>query len=282
MVVRNISDTARWAAVFRARESERPDAMFRDPFAARLAGTLGVNIANTLPEGNSHAWAWVARTYVFDQFIEREIQQGVDMVVNLAAGLDARPYRMKLPPALQWIEIDLPEILTYKENILTEEKPGCRLERIRLDLSDVRARNGVLAELAARGGKILVLTEGLIIYLDSAEVVSLAKELAAHAQYQRWILDLHSPGLVRMMQRTTGKQLSQVGAPFKFGPAEGPAFFAPSGWEAMEVRGLLKTAARFKRPPFGLRLLSHLPESKGAQGSRPWSGVCLFCRKSAM
>jgi len=49
-VVRNISDTARWAAVFRAREMERADALFRDPYAERLAGKMGVEIANTLPE----------------------------------------------------------------------------------------------------------------------------------------------------------------------------------------------------------------------------------------
>src|SRR5438445_1735868 len=116
-VVRNISDTARWAAVFRARETERADALFRDPYAERLAGKMGVEIANTLPEGNSHAWAWVARTYLFDQFITQEMRQGTDMVLNLAAGLDARPYRMSLPASLQWIEVDLPEILTYKEEI---------------------------------------------------------------------------------------------------------------------------------------------------------------------
>jgi O-methyltransferase involved in polyketide biosynthesis len=133
-----------------------------------------------------------------------------------------------------------------------------------------------LAELAARARKILVLTEGLLIYLEPSQVVALATELAGHPQFQRWILDMHSPGLLRMMQRTTGKQLSQVGAPFKFGPAEGPQFLEPYGWRAVEVQGLLKTAARFKRPPFGLRLLSHLPEKKGAQGSRPWSGVCMF------
>jgi hypothetical protein len=107
-------------------------------------------------------------------------------------------------------------------------------------------------------------------------VVALAKDLAGHSQFQRWVLDMHSPGLLRMMQRTTGKQLSQVGAPFKFGPPEGPQFLEPYGWRAVEVKGLLKTAARFKRPPFGLRLLSLLPEKKGPQGSRPWSGVCLF------
>ena len=74
-VVRNISDTARWAAVFRARETERADAIFRDPYAERLAGKMGVDIANTLPEGNSHAWAWVARTYLFDKFVAQEIDQ---------------------------------------------------------------------------------------------------------------------------------------------------------------------------------------------------------------
>ena len=39
--IENISDTARWVAVYRAMETERPDAIFRDPFAARLAGDTG-------------------------------------------------------------------------------------------------------------------------------------------------------------------------------------------------------------------------------------------------
>ena len=119
-----------------------------------------------------------------------------------------------------------------------------------------------------------------MIYLDPAEVVLLAKDLAAQPTFQRWIFDLHSPGLLRIMQRTAGTQLSQVGASFKFGPAEGPAFFEPCGWKVIDVQGLLKTSARFKRPPFALRLLSHLPERKGAQGSRPWSGVCLMGRSA--
>ncbi|MBV8866674.1 MAG: hypothetical protein JO210_14875, partial [Acidobacteriaceae bacterium] len=67
--VRNISDTARWVAYFRARESQRPDALFRDQFAELLAGERGFEIANTLPEGNKHDWAWVARTHLFDRFL---------------------------------------------------------------------------------------------------------------------------------------------------------------------------------------------------------------------
>ena len=277
--VRNISDTARWAAYFRAQETKRSDAIFRDPYAERLCGQHGVDIANTLPDGNKHAWAWVTRTYLFDHFITQELQRGVDLVLNLAAGLDARPYRMKLPASLQWIEVDLPEILTYKEEILAGEKPACALERIRLDLADVNARRALFAGLNQRAKKILVLVEGLLIYLSAAEVAALAKDLASGASFQRWLMDLCSPGLLKMMQKTTGKRLSEIGAPFKFAPAQGPEFFSPHGWEPMEVKGILKAAAQFKRPPLLLRLFALLPEKKGPAGNQPWSGVCLFKKK---
>src|SRR5436853_2297097 len=235
-VVRNISDTARWAAVFRARETERADALFRDPYAERLAGKMGVDIANTLPEGNRHAWAWVARTYLFDWFIAQEIEQGTDMVVNLAAGLDARPYRMALPSSLQWIEVDLPEILTSKEQILSGEKPVCALQRVRLDLSDVSARRELFGQLGRKARKALIITEGLIIYLTADEVGSLAQDLAGPPSFQRWILDLASPGLLRLLQKNMGRQLSQGGASLKFGPKEGPEFFMPYGWKPADVR----------------------------------------------
>lgn len=275
-VVRNISDTARWAAYFRAQETTRPDALFRDPFAERLAGQHGVDIAHTLPEGNKHAWAWVTRTYLFDHFLMQELHQGVDLVLNLAAGLDARPYRMQLPASLQWVEVDLPEILAYKEEILANENASCALERVRLDLADGNARRAFFEQLNRRAEKILVLTEGLLIYLSAEEIAALAQDLASGANFQRWILDIASPGLLRMMQRTTGRHLSQVGAPFKFAPAEGLAFFTPHRWQPMEVKAVLQTAAQFKRPPLLLRLLARLPEKKGPAGNRPWSGVCLL------
>jgi hypothetical protein len=94
--IHSISDTAHWVAYFRARESERPDALF-DDLCRALAGARGFQIANTLAEGNKCDWAWVARTCLFDTFLLREIRNGIHLVVNLAAGLDARPYRMQLP-----------------------------------------------------------------------------------------------------------------------------------------------------------------------------------------
>src|SRR5215467_13602968 len=109
--IRNISDTARWVAVYRARESERRDAVFRDPFARVLAGARGEQIAKAMPDAEKNAWSFVARTYAIDRMIAAEVARGADVVLNLAAGLDARPYRMELPASLRWIEVDLPDIL---------------------------------------------------------------------------------------------------------------------------------------------------------------------------
>jgi methyltransferase (TIGR00027 family) len=276
-LVRNVSDTARWVTYFRARETQRPDALFRDPFAERLAGERGFLIANNLPDGNSHEWAWVARTYLFDQFALRVVREGVDLVVNLAAGLDARPYRMDLPPSLEWVEVDFPEIISYKKEILANEKPVCRLERIPLDLSDVPARRSLFADLNRRATKIAVLSEGLLIYFTSEDVGSLAKDLAEELHFKNWILDLASPGQLKLMQRSSGKQLSEAGAAFKFGPAEGPNFFVPFGWEPIDIQGLLKTAAQFKRSPAGLVPMAI--GRTGAPGDFPWTGVCLFNKR---
>jgi methyltransferase (TIGR00027 family) len=275
--VRHVSDTARWVAYFRARETERPDALFCDPYAARLAGEHGFGIANTLADGNKHEWAWVARTYLFDHFLSRAIQAGADMVLNLAAGLDARPYRMDLPDSLQWVEVDFPEIIAYKEEVLANEKPRCQLDRVALDLSDEPCRAKLFADLNSRATNIVIASEGLLIYFSGEEVASLSKSLSAEDHFRSWVIDLASPGQLKLMQRTTGKQLSEAGAAFKFGPPEGAHFFAPYGWEPKEVQGLLKTAAQFKRAP--AELLSLLPEPKGNFTNYPWTGVCLLARR---
>ena len=276
-LLRNISDTALWVAIFRARETERHDALFRDPFARKLAGERGEQIAADMQRGLRDEWPYVARTMRFDQIVTEQIKQGTDMVINLAAGLDTRPYRMDLPSSLQWIEVDLPGILDYKEEILVREKPRCALERVRLDLSDVDGRRALFQRLGRNAKRVLVLTEGLLVYLTRDEVSSLGRDLAAQSTFRDWAIDLCSPGLLKMLQKNLGA-LSEAGSPLKFGPEEGPEFFNASGWKAVEVCSMLKTAARIKRLPFFLRLMSFLPESNGRQGSRPWGAVCHLTR----
>jgi len=272
-LVRNISDTALWVAHYRATETERPDAIFKDPFARALAGERGRQIAKAQKFGDQNAWSFMARTVLFDRFVTEAIRAGADTIVNLAAGLDTRPYRMELPKALRWIEVDLPDILDYKKQIIGDAVPVCSLEQVRQDLSDVPARRTLFARIGAASSRTAVMTEGLLIYLDTLEVQSLARDLAAIPSFQAWIIDLVSPGLMKMMMQRGGDMVTAAGAPVKFAPPEGPDFIEPLGWRPKEVGSLLKTAGRLKRLPLFLKLISLLPEPAKRPPDRPWSAV---------
>jgi len=276
--IRNISDTARWVAVYRARETDRTDAVFRDPFAQRLAGERGEHIAASMSFAEKNSWPFVARTWLIDHVISNQVKLGTDMIINLAAGLDTRPYRMNLPGSLQWIEVDLPEILTYKEDVLRSETPVCRVERIRLDLSDVPARRELFSELGRQANRALVVSEGLLIYLDEKDVTSLGQDLAVTPSFQHWVMDLSSPALLKMLAKKIGAPLNQAGAPLKFAPPEGPDFFARSGWKPVEIHSVMHTAAKLNRLSFFLRIITKI-SSPAFQAKRPWSAVCLLARE---
>ena len=280
MLIRNISDTALLAAVYRARETERPDALFRDPFARRLAGERGEEMAKSLAFSEKNAWSWFTRTYLFDQFITECLGEGCEVVINLAAGLDARPYRLMLPANLKWIEVDLPDITDYKEEILRDEQPSCALERVRLDLADANGRREIFQRLAAEARKALIISEGLIIYLTAEEVGSLASDLASHEPFHYWLLDLASPPLLKMMQKKMGKAFDEAAAPFKFGSAEGPEFFSKFGWKPAAARSMFHTAGELKRLPLMMSFFYHLNKSQDFQPKRPWAGACLLERES--
>src|SRR5690242_7607893 len=120
--IKNVSDTAFAIAYYRALESERAEALFRDPLAVLLAGERGREIAAAMPLPSMTRQIVVIRTCVIDNLIRFAIGQGVDAILNLGAGLDTRPYRMNLPESLLWIEADYPHVIEVKEARLSAEK----------------------------------------------------------------------------------------------------------------------------------------------------------------
>jgi methyltransferase (TIGR00027 family) len=280
--ITHISDTARWVAVYRAMETERPDAIFRDPFARRLAGERGEQAVASIPKARSMAWAMIVRTAVFDEVILSTIAgRGVDTVLNLAAGLDARPWRLELPPSLRWIDVDLPDILNYKTQSLRGEKPRCRYEAMTADLTDEAERRRVLGHVGQVANNALVVTEGLLIYLTEDQVSALARDLAAVPAIKWWVIDLASPRLLKWMSRSWGKNVAQGNAPFRFAPASGTDFFRAAGWKEASYRSSMDEAHRLKREMKGMwlwRFLMRFYPRKRRDEMRRFSGVVLLER----
>ncbi len=242
--MRDISETAHLVAMYRALASECPKALFQDPFARLLAGSQGEMMVAVLGEQQRGVNALAIRTQAIDQMIQRLITtKTVGTVLNLGAGLDTRPYRLALPPTLRWIEVDLPDILTYKEQILQEFQPVCEIDRIKLDLTDFQLRHQLLTEINAAHQPVLVITEGLLAYLTEPQVAALAKDLQQQSQLRWWLLDLASPFLLQQSRRNPEQQIFDQyfadGQPtFLFAPAAGTQFFQPYGWQVREFRSI--------------------------------------------
>jgi methyltransferase (TIGR00027 family) len=242
-------------AGFRALETEREEPLFRDPLAAKLAGDHGRKILATVPKTFVGAWSVVIRTVIIDALIQRAVNEGVDTILNLGAGLDTRPYRMDLPRGLRFVEVDYPHVIELKETRLAEEEPRCRLERVALDLTDRAARKAFLTGMNAEAGKILVLTEGVTPYLTDADVGALADDLRRTEKVRFWITDYFSPEAIKFGAKLRRRFMRN--APFQFTPKDWFGFFAEHGWKASEVRYISEEADRLGRPiplPLWLRL----------------------------
>jgi methyltransferase (TIGR00027 family) len=247
--IHDVTDTAIWVAGYRAMESERADALFRDPLAARLAGERGRALAENMAGARQFEWSLVVRTCVIDAYIREAIADGFDAVLNLGAGLDTRPYRLELERDFRWIEVDHAKLIELKEERLRGEVATCDLERVKADLADPAVRRAVLARVASQGRKVLVLTEGVIPYLSAEEVAALARDLHEHPSFHAWIVDYTSPFLTRQMARRRDVRKQLGNAPRRFFVADWEAFFRDNGWRLARMRYLSVEGEQYGRPP---------------------------------
>jgi len=280
-IMEHVSDTAFWVAHFRAKENARPRALFRDPYAQRLTGARGKAFADAAPRVSRYTeWTVIARTVIIDRFIERAVNEGVDAIINLGAGLDARPYRMKLPTNLRWIEADYADLIEYKNGILKSEQPTCSLTRVGVDLADTQARRQFLQAAVPDAKNVLILTEGVIPYLSPEEVAVLAQDLFAHERFCYWVAEYIRKDIYRYLQ-SAAREGELKNSPFKFFPQEWYPFFEKYGWVEQETRFISEIASEFNRtlplPAFARFILMFVPRRVKEQALRS-SGFVLFER----
>jgi methyltransferase (TIGR00027 family) len=276
-------------AMYRAKEGERPDALFSDPLSLKLAGERGQRIVTGLWGSNWASarqarimiWHMALRTYIIDRFITTAIERGATAILNLGAGLDTRPYRLVVPNTLQWIEVDYPRVIELKESALSAEHPRCKLERIKLDLTDRAARLQLFSSINERFSNVLVLTEGVVPYLTESDVAMLADDLRAQAAFKKWIVDYFSRQAIAYRARSMRAQMQN--APFRFDPIDYYEFFQQHGWRAQQTRYLWDEGVNIGRPmplplvaTFWLKLLGPFISQARHDVIRKFMGYVVF------
>jgi methyltransferase (TIGR00027 family) len=190
--------TALGVARLRAEESRRPDRLFDDPLAAAFVNA----VPDAFPENTSvDDWLSVLLFHgssgpgSFDEYLLAATAHGCRQILLLAAGLDTRAFRLDWPSGTRLIELDLPEVMAFKDTILTEQAATPRCERTMLHADLCGHWSGELTRVGFRRSEPTAwLAEGLLLYLSAHEVDRLLTTVTdLSADGSRLALDYGSP-----------------------------------------------------------------------------------------
>ncbi|BBY05729.1 class I SAM-dependent methyltransferase [Mycobacterium noviomagense] len=174
----SVGATATMVAAQRALSSER--GLIDDPFAAPLVRAVGIDVYTRLVNGeipvgegsdfdpDRMARGMAVRTRFYDRHFLDAVESGVRQVVILAAGLDARAYRLPWPAGTVVYEVDLPEVIDFKTSTLRKLGAEPKVERrtVAVDLRDDWP--AALREAGFDSGAPAAWSaEGLVVYLPS-------------------------------------------------------------------------------------------------------------------
>jgi methyltransferase (TIGR00027 family) len=237
--------TSRWIAANRAREAEAPEPLFDDPYAAALAGEEGFALlaagqkAKPWPTADGPDPYLSIRTRFFDDALMRVANEAnLRQVVLLAAGMDARAFRLPWPEGTTLFEVDRDDVLDHKEAVLhaLSARPKCPRQVVLADLGGdwvgALLQAGFDAERPAA-----FLAEGLLAYLEPEAVTSLLGALRGFARPGSWLgLDVIGSGLISSPYSKPFLELFQrLGCPWRFSTDEPEQLLARYGWSARAV-----------------------------------------------
>jgi O-methyltransferase involved in polyketide biosynthesis len=193
-----VSATTLWTLRNRAVEAERPDAVIDDPWAIRLYEAISYDYDRFGAPSRTHP----LRALAFDRAITAYLAEHPKAtVVALGEGLQTSYWRLGSPD-VDWLSVDLAPVIELRKALLPDEPRVTSLAMSALDrawLDHVDPANGVF-----------ISAEGLFMYLDRAEVMSLITDCAKRFpggqlffdSIPKWLSDLTLKGM-RLSNRYT-------------------------------------------------------------------------------
>jgi len=207
VVAEAVQSTAFVAAACRALETGRPHPRLRDEYAGRFVAAQEAGQTTRARITDAGTDEVVQRSRLLDAALIQAVSRQDDQVVlNLGAGFCARPYRLDLSGCRKVVECDAEAVMEVKNRVLADARPSCPVERV---VADVRSDLDLV--LAACGdGPVIVLSEGLLVYLSRLELSALATTLATAAQVRSWLADVVSESSAQGMRRVAAQAGARV------------------------------------------------------------------------
>ena len=173
----------------------------------------------------------VGRHRIIDDLLRQELKVNQNLtVVIIGAGFDSRAFRLK---GGTWIELDEPQVITYKEERLPAANSDNELHRVSIDF----ATDSLEQKLASIAGRspVTVVIEGVLMYLEEAAIDQLLQTLQRLFPQHRLICDLMTRDFFETAAQTIHEKLTGMGATFKFAVDNPEEVFIRNGYRRLET-----------------------------------------------
>ncbi len=202
----------------RVVESESDAPAFRDSRGVAFARLLDFDAAEVARD----RWNKVgcqARTVILDAAVNDFLQRNPRAtVINLGAGLCTRYWRVESQESLRWFDVDLPSVISLKRELLASigSEPTDSSRQYATLEADVTDHAWMEQIPRVADEPVLVITEGLLMYLDPAEVQRLIVGVTDRYAGGELLMEAWSP-FVRRVWGTISPALRRTGASLHWG-----------------------------------------------------------------
>ena len=216
----------------RAKESKTRGAI-RDKKAEEIIDMIEYDFSLADRDAAMHSGV-IARTIVLDRMTKAYLEKNPGaVVVNIACGLDTRCYRMT--GYAHWYNLDLPETIAVREKLLPESGVVTQIA--------MSAMDNWGGEIAETGATVLVIIEGLSMYLSEADVKRIFAVIAGRFDAATVFIETMNPMVVKRFKE---KSIEGSNARFTWGVKNGKALAELlSGFRLSEEHGLTEGMAVF-------------------------------------
>ena len=239
-----ISKTAFYCCGVRMQDAERSNPICNDVHAKTFMNEEGLQILETFKDETRPNAANVARHRIIDDLLREELLANPALcVVIIGAGFDSRAFRLK---GGTWIELDEPQVITYKNERLPSSDSENELFRIPIDF----ATDSVAEKLSSFSNRspVVVVIEGVFMYLEQEVIGELLQTLRGMFPGHKLICDLMTRKFFENYGRTIHEKLTGMGASFKFTLENPEEIFLNNGYIRTETIPIIEKSVRFTSP----------------------------------
>ena len=237
-----ISQTAFYCCGVRMQDAEREHPVCGDTYAKVFMNEDGLRILEKFKDEHNPNRSNVARHRIIDDLLRQELAAHPDLrVVIIGAGFDSRAYRLK---GGTWIELDEPQVIAYKNEHLPVSDSQNELHRIAIDFSSDSLADK-LASFADSVGPVVVVVEGVFMYLEQQAIEQLLQTLRRLFPQHKLICDLMTRKFFEKYGRTIHKKLTGMGATFKFTADNPEEIFVKNGYQRLDQISVVVKSTEF-------------------------------------